>query len=43
MLFISFSAGNVVFNGIGVGTLVVVFQGFFDDDSSFAVTNGFAL
>jgi hypothetical protein len=33
---------NVDFNGMGAGILVV-FQGFFDADSSFGVTNGFAL
>jgi hypothetical protein len=38
----SFSVENVDFNGIGAGTLVV-FQGFFDADSSFGVTNGFTL
>jgi hypothetical protein len=39
---ISFSVENVVFNGIGAGTLVV-FHGLFDEDSSFGVNNGFAL
>jgi len=33
---------NVDFNGMGAGILVV-FQGFFDADSSFGVNNGFAL
>ena len=39
----SFSTGNVDFNGIGVGTVVVTFQGFFDVGSSFACVNGFTL
>jgi len=39
---ISFSIENAVFNGIGAG-IFVVFQGFFDEDSSFGVNNGFAL
>jgi hypothetical protein len=40
--FNSFSVEIVVLNDIGEGTLVV-FQGVFEDGSSFAVINGFAL